>query len=167
MYRACRRQASRLGIDDRIEWLGWMPHHEALQQYSWADVFAFTSLRDTSGAVVLEAFSNGVPVIALDHQGAADMVTPQCGIKIPVTSPRQVIKDYSEALVRLAREPGLLHKLSEGARTRAADYLWSKQGEAMAKIYRRALEDAGCAAEPMEPIGAESVRERHVEEVLT
>ena len=148
MYSTCRQRARRLGIDDRIDWLGWRPHDEMLQHYSWADVFAFTSLRDTSGAVVLEAFSNGVPVIALDHQGAADMVTPRCGIKIPVTTPRQVIQGFAEALAKLGRDPDLLRQLREGAQVRAADYLWSKQGEAMATIYRRALKDAGSAGSP-------------------
>ena len=66
---AWRRLARRRGVDQHIEWLGWMPHEQALQQYAWADIFAFTSLRDTTGTVIAEALAAGLPVICLDHQG--------------------------------------------------------------------------------------------------
>ncbi len=100
---AWRRLARRRGIDQRIEWLGWQPHEQALKQYAWADVFAFTSLRDTTGTVIAEALAAGLPVVCLDHQGAHDVVTDDCGIKIPVTTPSKVIDGLREAFVRLAR----------------------------------------------------------------
>ena len=45
-----------------------LPQQEALRHYAWADVFVFTSLRDTTGNVVLECGA-GLPVVCLDHQG--------------------------------------------------------------------------------------------------
>src|SRR5205823_7645001 len=70
-----RGLAGRLGVDRSLTWMGWLPHAEALAQCEWADVLAFTSLRDTSGNVVLEALGAGVPVVCLDHQGVGDIVT--------------------------------------------------------------------------------------------
>ena len=114
-----RRLARRRGIDRRIEWLGWLPHEQALRQYAWADVFAFTSLRNTTGTVIAEALAAGLPVVCLDHQGAHDVVTEDCGIKIPVTTPREVIGGLREAFVRLARDPAEGERLSRGAVQRA------------------------------------------------
>jgi glycosyltransferase involved in cell wall biosynthesis len=148
----CQRRARQLGVDDRIEWLGWRAHHEALQQYQWADVFAFTSLRDTTGIVVLEALSQGVPVICFDHQGVADVVTPACGIKIPVSSPRRAIVDLTAGLRSLAEDPRRRQILSVGARQRATKYLWPRQGDRMADVYREVLVAAGSDAELLEEV---------------
>lgn len=148
---ASMRRAEALGINDRIEWLGWLPLADAIKQYDWADVFAFTSLRDTSGNVVLEAMSRGVPVVCADHQGMADIVTPESGIKIPVHSPKQLISDFSEALRRLSRDELLCSQLGEGARQRAEHYLWSKQGDRMATVYRDVLDLTGNDLIHLEP----------------
>ncbi len=88
-----------------MQWRGWLPLAEALQLYASADLFVFTSLRDTSGTVVLEALSRGLPVICLDHQGVRDLITPECGIKVPVTRPSEVIAGLAEAITKLARDP--------------------------------------------------------------
>ncbi|MBW1992102.1 MAG: glycosyltransferase, partial [Deltaproteobacteria bacterium] len=134
-----RKLAQRLGINDRCRWLGWLPLTEAMRQYDWADVLVFTSLRDTSGNVVLEALSQGVPVVCLDHQGVGDIITPECGIKIPVTTPKKVIAGLKEAIVSLATQEGYLQSLSRGALKRAQNYLWSANGAQMASIYLAAM----------------------------
>ena len=121
------------------EWLGFVPYTEIMQQYDWADVFVFTSLRDTSGNVMLEALSCGVPVVCLDHQGAADIVTKKSGLKIRVTNPEQVVKDLRDAIATLALNRNKLLKLSQGALARARFFLWSNNGERMAEIYGQAL----------------------------
>ena len=49
------------------------------------DGFVFTSLRDTSGNVVLEAMAVGLPVIAFRHHGVAEMTTDQTALRVPIT----------------------------------------------------------------------------------
>jgi glycosyltransferase involved in cell wall biosynthesis len=137
--------ARQLGVEPRCRWLGWVPHHEAMGQYNWADVVVFTSLRDTSSNVVLEALSQGVPVICLDHQGVGDIVTDDCGVKIPVTTPREVIQSLREILISLAENRSRLEGLAWGALRRAREYLWSRNCEQMAKIYYAAWADRGTA----------------------
>lgn len=134
-----QRLAQSLGIADRIRWCGAIPHAESLAQFDWADVFAFTSLRDTSGTVAYEALAAGLPVICLDHQGVGDLVDPSCGIKVAVTSPRRVVQQLVEAIERLADQPGLRDQLSQGALQRVAPYLWDQQGRRMLEHYRRII----------------------------
>jgi glycosyltransferase involved in cell wall biosynthesis/peptidoglycan/xylan/chitin deacetylase (PgdA/CDA1 family) len=143
-----KKLADRLGISAHVEWAGWLPHAEAQRQYAWADVFAFTSLRDNSGTVVLEAMGAGVPIICLDHQGVRDVVTEECGIKVPVTTPRQVIVDLTAAIVRLANDEPLRARLGEAAIERAKDYTWTNLGSQMASLYHGVLTDDAIHDEP-------------------
>lgn len=133
------RLAQNLGIEDNCQWMGWLPHQEALRQYEWADVFVHSSLRDTSGTVILEALSHGVPVICLDHQGAKDIVTQDCGVKIPVTTPKDVIGRLRDAISFIAQDRTKLKVLSDGAIQRAMKYLWSAKGEEIAKLYHKVI----------------------------
>jgi glycosyltransferase involved in cell wall biosynthesis len=137
--RRLQRMAQRLGVDEKITWLGWRPHHEALAEYSWADAFVFTSLRDNFPTVILEALSAGLPVIVLDHQGVKDIVTPEAGIKIPVETPAQVVADLARALQELGADPERWERMSRAAAARAQDFLWPRLGEQMAEIYRQVL----------------------------
>jgi glycosyltransferase involved in cell wall biosynthesis len=139
-----QRLAERSGVAKHTTWLNWLPHHEAMAQYAWADAFVFSSLRDTTGTVVVEALAAGLPVICLDHQGVGDVVTDACGLKISVTTPREVIAGLRDAILRLAQNDQLRRRLSRGAIQRARAYLWSCQEEPMAEIYRRAM--AGLSA---------------------
>jgi peptidoglycan/xylan/chitin deacetylase (PgdA/CDA1 family) len=140
MENCWQRMATDLGIAEHLEWLGWLSHKESLRQYEWADVFAFTSLRDNSGTVVIEALANGLPVVCLDHQGPRDIVTDRCGLKVPVVWPRQVAEDLSLAVTRLARDQALRHSMSRAARDRASDFLWGRLGEEMRLIYWQVLQ---------------------------
>ena len=130
----------RLGIEAYFQWPGWIPHELAMKEYEWADVLVFCSLRDTTSNVVLESLSRGVPIICLDHQGVRDVVTEDCGIKIKVTTPGEVIAQLRNHLVDLAANKGKLESLSRGALKRASQYLWSRNGERMARIYSGALQ---------------------------
>lgn len=153
--RRWRALARRLGVDRHIRWMGWLPHAEALRQYSWAHLLAFTSLRDTSGNVVLEALGAGVPVICLDHQGVHDIVTDRSGVRIPVTTTQEIVERLADVIANLATDIGAWQRLSEGVLDRAHDYLWTHQGTAMAVIYRQILDDPGLSDQPARPTVAE------------
>jgi glycosyltransferase involved in cell wall biosynthesis len=134
-----KRLARAWGVDHRCQWMPWLSHEEALSQYSWADVLVFSSLRDAVGTVVLEALSQGLPVICLDHQGVADIVTEDCGIKIPVDSPSKAVKGLQDAIIYLASHREKLDELAEGALARAKGYLWSEKIRQIVAIYNRIL----------------------------
>ena len=136
-----QRLARLLGVERNITWIGHEPLEEHVRRYWWADVFVFTSLRDTTGTVVLEALGARVPVICLDHQGVRDAVTDDCGIKIPVTNLREVIARLREAIVSLARDTAERERLGRGAVQRAKHYLWSRQAEEIVAVYDRVLEN--------------------------
>ncbi|MEM8560487.1 MAG: glycosyltransferase [Bacteroidota bacterium] len=135
--------ADRFADLPRCDFRGSLSYDEALAAYADADVFAFSSLRDTSGNVVLEAFANGVPVVALDHQGARDMVTADCGVKVPVTIPSQVARGIADAIRWITDVPERYDRLSFGAIERGKYYLWTTNGDRMREVYASLIGHAG------------------------
>ncbi len=129
--------AAKLGIADRVRFLGRLPFAEAVDCMNSAEVFCFTSLRDTSGNVVLEALAAGVPVLCFDHQGAGDMVSDFSGIKLPVRSPQRAYREWADAIEMLGRDPRKLFALSRGATVQARGFLWSRNHDRVNNLYRR------------------------------
>lgn len=81
-----RRLAHRLGVDDRIDFNGWLPRDRVLDAMREdADVFVFPSMHEDAGLVVIEALGCGLPVICLDRggphllAGRAALVLPSSG----------------------------------------------------------------------------------------
>ncbi|MEO0529504.1 MAG: glycosyltransferase [Planctomycetota bacterium] len=134
-----KRLAERLGIADRIEWLGWPEYRQTLSHYRWAHAFAFTSMRDTSGTGLLEALSAGTPIVGVDHQGAAEIMTPDCALPVPVGSPRDTITGFATALTQLARDPETWKRLSDGARREATRHDWEGQADLLHAWYAEAM----------------------------
>jgi glycosyltransferase involved in cell wall biosynthesis len=118
--------AQQLSITDAIDWIDWMPQKEVMQVYSHHDVFLFPSLHDSSGNVVLEALSQGLPVICLDLGGPGVIVDNSCGrvIATKAVIEKVVIQSIDNALQELAQNHELLAQLTTGAVIRARYYRW-------------------------------------------
>ena len=66
-----RRQASQLGLDDRVRWTGYVPHDRTPEHYRALDLVVVPSRTTASwkeqfGRVVIEALACGVPVVTSD-----------------------------------------------------------------------------------------------------
>ena len=137
--RSLKSLAQRLRIEDRLDWVSLPDCGSRGEHYRWADVFAFTSLRDTSGTGLLESLAAGVPIVGVNHQGARDIMTEDCAVPISVKNPQQVIADMGSAFVKLAGDPHLLQRLSDGALLRAQKYYWQNLDAEMADAYAELL----------------------------
>ena len=135
--RKWKRLAQRLKIENRIEWIKRPIYRDSLKYYREADVFAFTSLRDTSGTGLLEALTAGTPILGLNHQGAADIITAECGVPISVQCPRQSIEEFRDAILSLYWDSKRLKQLCDGALQRAKKFQWSSYEEPMRQIYNQ------------------------------
>ena len=92
-----RALAARLGLNDRVRFLGYFDRSGELQDcYSAADVFVFASLTETQGLVLLEAMAQGVPVVAIPRMGTIDILGPGKGCRHAPNERRgfaQVVRD--------------------------------------------------------------------------
>jgi glycosyltransferase involved in cell wall biosynthesis len=127
--------ARSLGLTDRVEFLGRVPHETMEAHFQSCDALVFTSLRDSFGSVVLEAMSNGLPVIALNHQGIRAFVPDDASIKVPVHSPEQVISDLADAFDVLASNPQQQRTMSKAALAFAESQTWRRRAETMNELY--------------------------------
>ena len=120
LMRLCRR----LGIEDHVRWLPWIPFREVAQQYRSADLLLYPSLRDSGGMVVLEALAHGVPVVCTDLGGPGQIVDQSCGFVVPAHQrySMEVASALADAIERIADSPHLYASLSRGARARALKF---------------------------------------------
>ena len=136
----CRTEAERLGVDDRVNFLGQVPRCDVEKLYAAADAFLFPSFREPSGSVVFEAMRHGLPVITTERGGPGYVVDESCGIKVPAVTPEQLASDLSEAIQELAWDIGLRSQLGEGARKRVeAIGLWGNKVRWLDGLYRELM----------------------------
>ena len=74
------------GLQDRVTWHGRVPYEATRAAYLSHDLFMLCSLRDTYANQYLESMALGLPILTLDHHGAADFIPTEAGIKVPVRS---------------------------------------------------------------------------------
>jgi glycosyltransferase involved in cell wall biosynthesis len=132
-----KRLAQKLGLSERCHWLGWLPREQAMRVMQLSHLFVITSIKDLTSSVLLEALAAGLPVICPNLCGFADVITPDCGIKLPVHSPRQLQRDLAEAIARLAGDENERCRLASGALQRVGDFSWRGKAAAVDAIYRR------------------------------
>lgn len=135
--------ANSLGISERCRFHGWVPRDQALKVMQDAHVMLITSLRDLTATVTVEALALGLPIICLDHCGFAEVVNEHCGIKIPVTSPKEVVKAITRAVESLAEDEILRQTLAKGALLRARDFAWNEKARLVNQIYQAKVAGVG------------------------
>jgi glycosyltransferase involved in cell wall biosynthesis len=62
------------GLGSRLHLTGVLRYQDLVDAYFAMDVFAFASLSETQGIVLIEAMAAGVPVVALDAPGAREVL---------------------------------------------------------------------------------------------
>jgi len=113
------------GLEDTIQFVGQKSQEQLLQYYRQSDVLLFLSYRDSAGLQIMEAFSQGVPVIALDQFGASILINEETGIKIPVTGTLGDMQQNVVGAIRdLIRDPHRVAAMSEHAIRYARGFNW-------------------------------------------
>ena len=97
-----RRLASRLGVADRVCWLGW--RGDAANLMAAFDVFLLPSLREGFGLVLLEAMSRRLPIVASRVGAIPEIVIDgETGILV---EPRNA-DELAKAIARLLNDRAL------------------------------------------------------------
>jgi glycosyltransferase involved in cell wall biosynthesis len=76
--------AEHLGVADRVRFRGALPQSGVAEEFRQASVFAFPSIREFGGAVVMEAMACGLPCVVVNHGGPGEYVTSGTGAALPV-----------------------------------------------------------------------------------
>ena len=137
---ACRKEVLRLGIENQVQFHGWLPRTELDHWYQNADVFLFPSFREPSGNVIFESMKHGLPVITSTLGGPGHVVDDSCGIRVIPDNPDSYAKSLGEAITGLASNPKRLAEMSEAAVDRLEKIaLWQLKIDRMLVLYNEAV----------------------------
>lgn len=139
LKRKWQKLANRLGINDRCNWHGLVARDHAVSLMHRAHLFVITSLKDLTSSVLLEALSQGVPIICPDHCGFSNVVNERCGKKISIDTPEQFSGNLAQAIMELADNEPLRRKLGAGALERAQDFSWEKKSIQLNDVYMQVI----------------------------
>jgi len=131
-----KHQVEKLGIMKSVTFHGWVPKNEVDQMLMDAEALLFTSVKDTSGNVVLEAMAQGVPVICINHQGVGDITTDKTAIRIEPSSIEHTARGVANALSKIVTQPSYVKKLGQAGYQRVKEkYIWKQRAKKMVAIY--------------------------------
>ncbi len=114
--------------------VGFLDRGGALPElYASCDAFAFASVTETLGLVVLEAMASGLPVIAAPTGGVRDHLRDAVnGLAYPAGSAHAM----AEVMVQLASDDSLARRLARGARLTAEELSWDREIARLDLSYR-------------------------------
>jgi glycosyltransferase involved in cell wall biosynthesis len=133
----CAKLASSLGIANKVTFLGFLTREAIQNHLRQADALLVTSLRDSFGSIALEAAANGLPIVALDHQGIGALLPSDAGWKVPVTNPRATIAALADAIRKVVRDPKARLERAAAALQFARSNTWEQRARQMEAWYEQ------------------------------
>jgi D-inositol-3-phosphate glycosyltransferase len=142
-----REAASEVGVGERVQFVGAVPHEELAVHYNAADLVVVPSFYESFGLVALEAMASGVPVVASRVGGlTATVADGRTGYLVPWRCP----EPFAEKIDLLLRNDGLRRALGEAARRSMEPYAWDRVSGALGDVYRSTV---AAEAQPAAAIG--------------
>lgn len=133
-----RHQAS-----ERISIHGSVPWDKLRAFFKAADCLLFSSLRDSFGSQLLEAAGNGLAIICLNHQGAAEFVTEKMGYRVDPTTPSETAQGLAAAIDRYASlSPAERVEMSRASLQHARQFEYGKRAIVAEDLYDEIQEAA-------------------------
>jgi glycosyltransferase involved in cell wall biosynthesis/predicted metal-dependent phosphoesterase TrpH len=135
------RGALEARLGDRATFLGFLHGEELPRVYASADAFLFASETDTFGQVIIEAQASGLPVVAVDAGGPADLIAHgETGLLTPASATA-----LAEALLSVTRSDLVAAPLRRAALGAVRGRTWEASMERLADGYRAALSTVASA----------------------
>src|SRR5690554_139529 len=131
--------ATELDITDQVVWHGNKPNTDIHAAMREAQLFFFTSVSEDTSTVVLEAISNGLPVLCFDACGFGAVINETVGRKIPLSNPQQSIIDFAAHLNMLYTNRQLLRKLSLNCKIIQQNLSWDEKAKKVVYLYQKVL----------------------------
>ena len=129
-------------LNKKITFTGAVSHAEINEIYDTADIFVLPSIRECGGAVVLEAMSRGLAVIATNWGGPADYLAEGTGILVEPRSREYLVQAFAKNIDLFAMDDQLRQQMGLAAIKHVSmHFLWQKKVEAVTTIYESLLKD--------------------------
>lgn len=130
--------SKKLGLENKIVYNIGLTS-EIRKIFAAADMFVFPTLYEPFGLVILEAMASGVPVIASEIAGAAELIDNyKDGI---ILKNPESVNEIGEALKYLFKSDAKTKVMGQRAREKAENYSWMRTAKCMLKVLERVGQD--------------------------
>jgi glycogen synthase len=131
--KALEREAKRLGVGDRLHFVGFVAHERLPAVLAHADLLVLSSLYEELGTVLLEAMQAALPIVASKTGGILGVIEDGVtGLLVPPGDPEA----FARAIDRLLADRDLACRLSEATQEQGKDYDWEVLAERVLAVYR-------------------------------
>jgi glycosyltransferase involved in cell wall biosynthesis len=146
-----RQHAEQLGIKELVNFRGTRDLVQVAAAMRCAHVLCLPSVRESGGAVLLEAMASARPVIAVAFGGPAELVDESIGHAIPPDGIEAVIAGLMRALRDIVDNPNAWRRRGEEGRRRAeARFSWDANVNRAMDVYRSVVSTRLTATPPTE-----------------
>ncbi len=141
------RQVTERNLRKAVTFTGDLPLDAVADLMRTADVLCLPSVRESGGAVLLEAMACGVPVAAVDYGGPAELVDEEVGRLLSSLSPEHLVSDLARLIRDLFNDPVKWRDRGLAGRQRVEErYAWDAKIDEALEIYRQLSSGAGGVA---------------------
>jgi glycosyltransferase involved in cell wall biosynthesis len=120
--------------------VGYRRGEDLARHYAASDIFAFSSLTETFGNVVLEAMASGLPVVALRAGGVGDTV--RSGITGFLVEPADPPARFASALLKVIDQPDVRQTMAHAAREYAVSQSWDAIMAGLRQRYQCVIDES-------------------------
>jgi len=134
-----RKQAVRLGVAEKVHFVGRVPHTRVPEELSKLDIYVALSRLDSEsfGVAIIEAGAAGRPVVVSDAGGLPEVTVQD---KTGLIVPRENAQAAADAIERLVLNPKLRQQLGQAGREHVEKtYNWAACVEQMVMVYNQVI----------------------------
>ncbi len=142
--RKVEREAAQLGVTQHLELPGFLDRPKIREIFEESTLFVLPTEREAMSIVCVEALSAGLPVVAMNKGGVADVVAH--GSEGYLANNRDEFADF---IVRLLADPVLRQRMAQQATTRVGRFAWEHIIERQLNVYDLAVARERKQTEPL------------------
>lgn len=126
---ALKKYVAEKHLESIVYFKGAVSYEEMQKSYENADIFAFPSLRETTGTVLFEAMVNKLAIITFNQNGGKLLLQNGCGVLVDVYDELEKVKEcFAEELTKLIENYAYRKKIAESAFEKLeANYTWEQK----------------------------------------
>lgn len=130
-----------VNLTSHVYFMGKIPYVEMEKEYKQADVFIMPSIRETTGTVLLEAMSKGIPIITINRFGGATLLDENCAWLYDGINRESYIQALKKAILECINNPKEVKRRGKNAREKVESYTWQRKVMHYQTIYSELLKD--------------------------